>query len=107
MDRKVLVKKLSNLFSSLNSESRKYTEVWLSDVDFGGWYHSDKFVILHVKAEQVLGRITTEIKNLVYILHDRLKEEAPNIWSVVVYDASERVHCGNGEIMVYDEATAC
>lgn len=107
MDRKALVKKLRNLFCSLNQEGRKYTEVWLSDVDFGGWYHSDKHVILHVKAEQVIGKITTEIKNLVHILHDKIKEETPHIWSVAVYDSSERVHCESGDMMVYDEETVC
>lgn len=107
MDRKAFVKKLNALFCALNKEGRKYTEVWISDVDFGGWYYSDKDVILYVKAENVMGRRFAEIKNIVPILHEYLKEEFRYIWRVAVYDSSERVRCENGEIMVYDEASAC
>jgi hypothetical protein len=107
MDRKALVKKLNSLFCALNKGDRKYTEVWLSDVDFGGWYHSDKYVILHVKAEHVIGRCFAEIKNIVQILHKNLSEEFQYIWRVAVYDASENIHCEGEEIIVYDEATAC
>ena len=45
-----LSKKLKDVFCNENKAEKKYATVWLSDVDFGGLYQTDKFVV-NVKAE--------------------------------------------------------
>lgn len=107
MDRKALIKKLNSLFCALNKEGRKYTEVWLSDVDFGELYHSDKYYILNVKAEHVIDSCNAEIREILHILDKNVKEELQYIWRVAVYDASENVHCVGDELTVFNEATSC
>lgn len=107
MDRKLLVKKLKNLFCHLNKEDKKYIEVWLSDVNFGGLYQpADKYV-LNVKAEHVLGRCTDEISQIIDILDEYAKDELQHIWRVAVYDATENIHCVSDDLVVYNEATSC
>lgn len=106
MDRKALIKKLNSLFCTLHKEGKKYTEVWLSDVDFGDLYQSDKY-ILNVKAEHVIDSCNDEIKEILQILDKSVKEELQYIWRVAVYDASESIHCVGDELTVYNEATSC
>ena len=106
MDRKALIKRLNTLFCALNKEGIKYTEVWLSDVDFGELYQSDKY-ILNVKAEHVIDSCNDEIKAIVYILDKNVKEALQYIWRVAVYDASENIHCIGDELAIYNEATSC
>ena len=106
MDRKALIKKLNSLFCTLHKEGKKYTEVWLSDVDFGDLYQSDKY-ILNVKAEHVIDSCNDEIKEILRILDKSVKEELQYIWRVAVYDASESIHCVGEELAVYNEATSC
>ena len=40
-----LKEKLQDVFCKKDRTDKKYAEVWLSDVDFGGLYQSDKFVL--------------------------------------------------------------
>jgi hypothetical protein len=106
MDRKALINKLNNLFCVLNKQGKRYTEVWLSDVDFGQLYQADKY-ILNVKAEHVIDSCNDEIKEILQILNKNVQDELQYIWRVAVYDASENVHCIGDELVVFNEATAC
>ena len=106
MDRKALIKKLNSLFCDLNKAGKKYTEVWLSDVDFGDLYRADKY-ILNVKAEHAIDACNDEIKEILLILDKNAREELQYIWRVAVYDANDNIHCIGDELLVYDEATSC
>nr|MBA2406658.1 hypothetical protein [Chitinophagales bacterium] len=66
-----LAKKLKNLFCAENKANRKYSEVWLSDVDFGGLYETDK-VVVNVKAEHEIESCNEEIKYIVTVLFKQL-----------------------------------
>lgn len=102
-----LKKKLKNIFCASNDEPRRYSEVWLSEADFGGLYKSDKF-ILHVKAEHDIDSCNDEIKNITNELFAKLtKEEFSLIWRIIVYNSSEEMHCASDELLVFNEAEAC
>ncbi len=46
MDTKVLISKLNEVFCDYNKQTdKKYSEVWLSEKDFGGLYNNGKFVL--------------------------------------------------------------
>ena|ERR1019366_3209250 len=105
MDTKALVKKLNEIFCNLNREEKKYSEVWLTDADFGGLYYSGQYV-LNIKAEHQIYSCTDEINDIITILGEQAKEELKNIWRVDVYNADEEIHCSEG-VMVYDQYTAC
>ena len=102
-----LKKKLKDIFCSENKTSGKYSEVWLSEVDFDGLYQSHKFV-LNVKAEHEISSCNDEIKYIVTNLFKQLsKEELSFVWRVVVYNSFEEVHCASDEILVYTEEESC
>ncbi len=100
-------KKLKDIFCAENKVSRKYSEIWLSDVDFGGLYQSDKFVV-NVKAEHKIASCNEEIKHIVTNLFKQLsKEELYFIWRVDVYNSDEQIHCKSEDILVYTTVDAC
>ena len=102
-----LKKKLKDIFCNENKTSHKYAEVWLSDVDFGGLYQTDKFVV-NVKAEHKISSCNEEIKYIITDLFKQLsKEELSLIWRVDVYNSFEQIHCQSDDILVYTEADAC
>lgn len=102
-----LKKKLKDIFCVENKANRKYAEIWLSDVDFGGLYQSDKFVV-NVKAEHPIASCNEEIKHIVTHLFKQLsKEELSFIWRVDVYNSDEQMHCQSEDILVYTTVDAC
>lgn len=106
MDTKEIISKLNAIFCATNKSKRRYSEVWLSEVDFGGLYYSDKHV-LNVKAEHTIDSCNDEIKTIIKMLNDKASEELQQIWRVVVYNADNQIHCASGELMVYHKANAC
>lgn len=99
--------KLKDIFCAENKTDRKYAEVWLSDVDFGGFYQSDKFVV-NVKAEHQIVSCNEEIKYIVTHLFKQLsREERTFIWRVDVYNSDEQIHCQSQDILVYSTLDAC
>jgi len=100
-------KKLKDIFCAENKVNQKYAEIWLSDVDFGGLYQSDKFVV-NVKARHQIASCNEEIKHIVTNLFKQLsKEELSFIWRVDVYNADEQIHCQIEDIIVYSTLDAC
>ncbi len=106
MDQKTLVKKLHQIFCDTNKEDRKYSAVWLSDVDLGGLYYNEKYV-LNVKAEHLIDNCNEEIISILKLLDEKAKEELKYIWRVVVYNADEEWHCYSEDLMVLSEQDAC
>lgn len=102
-----LTKKLRDVFCVENQSSKKYSEVWLSEVDFGGLYQANKFE-LNVKSDEIIKSCSDEISDIVDIIFRELSEgERAQIWRVIVYDANDSVHCESDDILVYSEAEAC
>ncbi|MGI8951022.1 MAG: hypothetical protein ACR2FN_05480 [Chitinophagaceae bacterium] len=106
MDKKALIKTLNKIFCDKNKIDKRYLEVWLSDVDFGGLYKSDRYV-LNVKAEHVIDSCTDEIKNIIQMLDREAKEELKYIWRVDVYYNDKEIHCSSDDILIYTEQEAC
>src|SRR5579863_8964352 len=106
MDRKVLIKSLNNVFCDINKAGKKYSEVWLTDVDFGGLYQSDKYV-LNVKAEHQIDNCKDEIVEILNILDSRAHDELQLIWSVNVYNADDQIQCAEERELIYNEENEC
>lgn len=88
MDKKTLVKYLKELFIRLNQAEKKYADVWISKLDFGGLYETDMFV-LHVKTENRLENHADEISTIIDILFTEMPEVYAKIWRVAVYPPDE------------------
>lgn len=102
-----LSKRLNEIFCSENKKNRKYSQVWLSYVDFGGLYQSEK-VIVNVKAEHEIDSCNDEIKDIMSMLFSNMtKEELAFIWRVDVYNSFEVIHCQSDELLVYRVEDAC
>lgn len=99
MDTKKLVEKLHAVFCEENKESHRYSKVWLSDVDFGGMYQNDKYV-LNVKAEHNIESCNQEIIDVIDMLNKKAPNELKMVWSVAVYNADDNIHCYD-EVEVY------
>lgn len=107
MDRKILIKKLNSLFCDLNKADKRYSEVWLSDVDYGGLYQSNKY-ILNVRAEHAIADCYEEMKWIIKFLDENANEELQSIWRVKVYANDDNfAHCTETLMLVYDEENAC
>jgi hypothetical protein len=107
MDKRDIIKtKLNSIFCDLNKKDKKYEEVWLSDVDFGALYHSDKYV-LNVKAVHFIDSCKNEIDFILELLEEKAKEELESIWQVNIYDTNDQIHCATDEILIYSEETSC
>ncbi len=103
----ILVKKLKDVFCAENKTNKRYSEIWLSDVDFGGLYQTDK-VVVNVKAEHEIESCNEEIKYIVTELFKKLaKEERALVWRVDVYNSSEEMHCQSDDLLVYNAVESC
>lgn len=102
MDTKALINKLHNVFNESNNGNRKYSQIWLSEVDFGGLYHSDKFV-LNLKAERPTERYTTAVKDVITLLSQKAKEESKSIMYVVMHEPNDKAECESEDYLVYEE----
>jgi hypothetical protein len=103
----VLAEKLKDIFCAENKTSKKYSEIWLSDVDFGGLYQTDK-VVVNVRAEHEIDSCNEEIKYIVTVLFKQLsKEELSFIWRVDVYNSFEEIHCQSDDFLVYTTLDPC
>lgn len=102
-----LKEKLKDIFCSENRTYKRYSEVWLSDANFGGLYQSHKYIV-NVKADHEIPSCNSEIKSIVTKLFDKLKKnEWSLIWRVVVYNSFEEIHCASEDILVYSKIDAC
>lgn len=105
MDTKVLVKKLKDVFSEINNGEKRYSKIWLSEIDLGGLYYSDKF-ILRLKAAHSIKDFFDETLEIIRMLKEKAEEELKYIQRVVVYDLDERAQPQVDDILVYEEAGA-
>lgn len=75
MDTKTLIKKLKEIFAESNKGEKKYSQIWLSEIDLGGLYYSDKFV-LRLKAAHTIKDFFNEILEIITMLNEKAKEES-------------------------------
>ena len=106
MDKKEIIENLYKLFCTSNKQGKRYLEVWLCDEDFGGLYHSDKYV-LNVKVNHEIEDCSDEIRDIIEMLDEKAKDELKYISNVEVYSSDESTHCSSEDIKVFAEGTAC
>lgn len=95
-----LVSKLTSVFCSENKAERKYARVWLTDVDFGGLYTDDKFV-LNIQAEHEIDSCIEETRHIAHVLFKEIPTELRRyIMQIKVYNAYDEIHCWTDEIEV-------
>jgi len=105
MDTKALIEKLQEVFAESNKGAKKYSKIWLSEIDLGGLYYSNKFV-LRLKAAYTIKDFFKETLGIVEILNEKAKEEAKYIQRVSVYDINEKAQPQFDDIIIYEETTA-
>ena len=105
MDTKALVKKLQEIFTETNKGEKRYSKIWLSEIDLGGLYHSVNYV-LRLKAAFSISDFYDETREIIRLLDEKAKEEAQYIPRVSVYDANEKVQPQFDDIIIYEEASA-
>lgn len=103
MDTKALIKKLKEVFSERGE--KKYSQIWLSEIDLGGLYHTDSY-ILRLKAAYTVKDFFNETLEIIKTLNEKAKEEAKYISRVSVYDITETAHPESDDIIIYEEASA-
>jgi hypothetical protein len=102
MDRKTLVKNLRSVFS--NSELRdKYSEVWLSHIDFGGLYHTEKSFELNVAAKHKIHTTLDEVRYVLNFLRENAKEEEKQIWAVNIHKSGVDLYDVRNDMIIYAE----
>jgi hypothetical protein len=105
MDRKILIKKLKSLFCDINKTGERYSEVWISEVIFGGVYKSGQYK-LYVRAEHKICCHFEEVKEIIILLKEKAPDASPFIWSVHLYNADDRLHSIEDGIPVYEKEEA-
>lgn len=105
MDTKALIEKLQEIFSAVNRGEKKYTKIWLSEIDLGGLYYSNKF-ILRLKAAFAIKDFIKETLEIVELLNEKAKDQAKFIQRVSVYDVNEKAQPSYEDIIIYEEASA-
>lgn len=105
MDTKSLIRKLQEVFTEVNKGEKRYSKIWLSEIDLGGLYYSNKF-ILRLKAAFVIKDFLKETLEIVEMLDEKAKDEAKYIQRVSVYDINEKAEPKDDDIIIYEEASA-
>ncbi len=106
MDTAILIKNLNEVLCKYNKNTNKYSEAWLSEVDFGGLYNNGKFSLC-LKAEHQIDSCFDETREIIELLKKEAKKEFESIWTIRIYDNHDRIHCEESDLRVYSEATAC
>ena len=107
MDTKSLIKKLNAVICDYSKKSqKKYSEVWLTSVDFGGLYDNGKFNLC-VKAEHQIESCLDETTDIINFLDIHANEELKILWAILVYDLKDRIHCEYETLRVFDESQNC
>jgi len=107
VDTKLLIKKINEVICEYSKKSqKKFSEVWLTPVDFGGLYDNGKFNLC-VKAEHEIYSCLEETTEIINYLNEFAKNELKMIWAVLVYNSSDQIHCESETLRVFDETHTC
>jgi hypothetical protein len=103
MDKAIFISELRDVFSNLNKKEKRYSKVWLSDENFGGLYHSGKY-ILNVKASHHLKEYSPEIRFIIDLLDEKLdREKVSYIFNLEIYNENEEVRPDSDDIILYND----
>lgn len=102
MDRKTLIKNLKQAFSDSTLQSR-YSEVWLSYLNFGGIYHDNKSFVLNVRTREKVEAIRKEIRFVFKFLRENFKEEEKYIHSLSVHPPKTGWEVSKSKYVLYDD----
>ena len=103
MDKTAFLTELRNIFLALNKLEKRYTRVWLTEMDYGGLYYSGTY-ILNVITCPNTEEYSPEIKFLINLLSTKLGDEKfALINRVAVYLADEYTHFSKDDIIIYDD----
>ena len=102
MDTKTLIKKLQDIFAEVSNGEKKYSKIWLSEIDLGGLYRSPGFV-LRLKAAFTIKDLYEETFEIIQLLRDKLREESRYLPRVSVYDVNEKAQPEGDDIIIYEE----
>lgn len=107
MDRKALVRNLNQAFRDNQKEgSNKFTEAWLSYVDFGGLYFTEDIYVLIVKAAYLDG-LKEDIHDVYALIDQKAKQELVHIWNVSVHHTDDRIRCTADDFPVFKSDESC
>ncbi len=108
MDRKKIIENLHAIFCDYNKKDKRYSEIWLSEADFGGLYNSGNFILnLKMEKEYEIYSCGKEIDNILLMLDKKAKNELKYIWRVDVYDSEDEIHCQSENYLIYEDQNAC
>lgn len=102
MDRKAFINNLKLAFSNSKMQAR-YSEAWLSNIDFGGLYYTDKYYILNVKTKNKINSFSEEISVVINFLNENFKEELNHIMSVDIHNSENGFYGMGKDLLVYSE----
>jgi len=105
MDTKALIKKLQDLFAERNNGEKRYSKIWLSEIDLGGLYRSPGFV-LRLKAAFTIKDFFEETLEIIRLIRDKANEESKYIPRVSVYDINEKAEPSDDDLLIYEEEFA-
>jgi len=106
MDKKLLVKTLSNAYCTNNKTDKKFSEAWLSEVTGGGLYATGMYK-LYLKANFPFSSHYDEVLTVLQMLKETVPDAYSKIWAVRIYDMDDRNHCDPYEIPVLSEEVDC
>lgn len=101
MDIKLFVKTLRKALLE-NNNNKKFSEAWLTEEDAGGLYNTGKYN-LHLKADFKIDSLFAEIREVIHMLGRDAPEASKLIWTVRIYNSSDRVRCEIFDICVFSE----
>lgn len=102
---KALINKLQETFEANNQGDKKYSRVWLSQLNYGGLYYSKDFA-LKLKAEHKIERLLTEISFVSSLIREKAAEESKSIMRISVYGPDEKAEPESDDYIIYEDATA-
>ncbi len=105
MDKKALIKKLREIFTESNKGDRRYSIIWLSQLNYGGLYYSKDFA-LKLKAEHKIERYLTEIQYVFGLLREKAAEESKPILRVSIYGPNDNVEPESDDYLVFEAEPA-
>lgn len=102
MDRKMLIKNLKQAFSNSQFQER-YSEIWLSYLDFGDLSYDNKKFALNVRTKQKTKNTIAEIDLVFNCLKEDFKEELSYIHKVLVHPPKTGWEQPNTNFVLYDD----
>lgn len=103
MDKAVFIKELREIFLDINQKNKRYSKVWLSDMDYGGLYPSGTY-ILNATAEPHIDEYSPEIWYLIDLLTEKLgSQKASYINRVAVYLENDEAYPSKHDIIIYND----